>query len=168
MTENQAVIGIITGAVGSIATVIGIWFVWMQVRASQKIAKGEFLLHLGELFQAHEREYRATINADWKPDSDGVSEQDMDSYLALFEQVQILIDYKIIDLAVFDRLFAHRIMYLILNDYIYQTELMKRADWRPDLIRLAKAIAQKERHRLGKTLPGIDLEFMQRADKLSG
>lgn len=142
--STLTLIGIFVTAVGSIASVVGIVLVLLQVRASQKIAKGEFLLHLAELLHGHDAAYQATLGLDWTPGNNGVSALDMENYMSLFEQFKVLLDYGIIDLEVFDRLYGYRVMLIVLNDFIFQDTLIKHAVGWPDFIQLAKVISRRQ------------------------
>ncbi|GEM_PF-1138938 len=83
-SDNLTLIGILVTAVGSVATVIGLVFVWLQVRSAQQSAKGEFLLHMAEMLRDHDPAYQCLIdranwsNNHWEPGQSGVSELDMD------------------------------------------------------------------------------------------
>ncbi len=169
--DNLTLVSIIVTAVGSVAAVIGIAFVWFQVRASQQIAKGEFLLHLAELLRAHDPAYQVLMTTtDWEPEKAGVSALDMENYMSLFEQFKILIDYGIIDLEVFDRLYGYRIILIVVNDWIHQHHLGKNAVGWPDFIQLAQMVAERRRNQEPTAVSDVWHTrwrvFIDRADKL--
>jgi hypothetical protein len=161
LAEDLALIGILVTALGSTAGVIGIIFVWNQVRASRRIAQGEFLLRLGELLMKHEPASRALTEGHWtsaEPNNKGVVQTEsqwlpdesnnkgitlieMIRYVEVFDQMNILIDYRMIEPAVFQRLFGYRLYFIVANDYIYQDQLMNNAQWWPDTIALCKLMA---------------------------
>ncbi len=172
LSENLTLIGIFVTAVGSIASVVGIILVLSQVRGSQKIAKGEFLLHLAELLGKHDAAYQAVMpDKNWSPGKDGVTSLDMENYMSLFEQFKVLIDYGIIDFKVFERLYGYRIMLIVANDEIFNTSLQKYAVGWPDFIELCKMVAHSRHHNeipAGYAGAWKDrwATFVQRTDKL--
>lgn len=169
MTQSDflTIISIVVTGIGSVAGVIGLMFVWGQLRGAQQIARGEFLLHLDELLRTHERAYRTIMTPGWTPDRDGVTEADIENYMTLFEQFKILIDYKIIDFAIFDRLYAYRVMLLVVNDHIHHQLIEYAIGW-PDFIQLCKHLA--DAHRTNTLPPSVWTErwilFVQRVDAL--
>lgn len=141
-SETLTLDGILVTAIGSVAAVVGIVFVWLQVRASRRVAQGEFILRLGELLNRYEATSRALVQKQWKPDDDGISLVDMVRYMEVFDQMKILIDYKMIEPAIFQRLFGYRLYFVVMNDYLYQTQLVENAQWWPDTIALSKLTAK--------------------------
>ncbi len=170
-TDILTIIGIIVTGVGSIAGVIGLLAVFFQLRASQKIAKGNFLLTLNAQLVSHELAYRATMKIDWIPDKYGVTMDMMENYMSLFEQFKILLDDQIIDFQVVDRLYGYRILVIVANDYLFNDILMKYGVAWPDFIALSKQIASNHRKNPNKN-HNVDewgkrwQIFLERTDKL--
>jgi hypothetical protein len=171
LSEDLALIGIIVTGLGSMAGLIGILFVWQQVRASRRVAQGEFILRLGQLLAEHESASRLLVDGQWKPetgDKNDVAMIDMVRYMEMFYQMKVLIDYQMIEPDVFQRLFGYRLYFVVMNDYIYKEQLLKNGQWWPDTIALCKLMA---------TYPIVDSEngdsifkwseFRERADRLS-
>jgi hypothetical protein len=142
--ETLTLDGILVTAIGSVAAVVGIVFVWLQVRASRRVAQGEFILRLGELLNGYEPIARVLIQKQWKPDDDGVSLNEMVRYMEMFDQMKILIDYRMIEPAIFQRLFGYRLYFVVMNDYLYRTQLLENSQWWPDTIALSKLTAKHQ------------------------
>jgi hypothetical protein len=143
--EILSLIGILVTAVGSTAGLVGIIFVWLQVRASRRVAQGEFILRLGQLLAEHEPASRLLIDNQWKPetgDKNDVAMIEMVRYMEMFDQMKVLIDYHMIEPRVFQRLFGYRLYFIVMNDYIYQEQLLKSAQWWPDTIALCKLMGK--------------------------
>jgi hypothetical protein len=149
-TDQLTILGIVVTGVGSIAGVIGLLAVFFQLRGSQKIAKGNFLLELNEQLVTHEKAYRATMKLDWTPDMYGVTMDMMENYMSLFEQFKVLLDDQIIDFQVVDRLYGYRILVIVLNDHLFNKMLLRYGDAWPDFIALAKLIAKNHRRHPNK------------------
>ena len=145
LSENLTLIGVLVTAIGSISAFVGIVFIWFQVRASRRIAQGEFILRLGELLNDHEDASRVLLDTQWKPDTTETNSAalvEMIRYMEVFDQMKILIDYHMIEPDVFQRLFGYRLYFIVMNDYLYEEQLMKNAQWWPDTIALSKLMAK--------------------------
>ena len=172
MSDNLTLIGIVVTAIGSSASVIGIALVLIQLRSSQRIARGEFLLHLTDQLDNHKEMYQILRDKDWKPsDISGKPEMiEFESYLSVFEQYSILITYGIIDLEVFVRLHGHRLMFILLNEFSYSLLSKHSAGW-SDFIVLCQSTVKSMRASKtwsAGTGPRSDKwhDFCDRVDKL--
>lgn len=139
MSENVlAIIGLfLTGA--------GLLYTGWQIQQSKMIARGEFLLHLDELFQQHiEIHTHLRPGGDYaigkrKPNSveDWVA---IEMYMGLFERIKVLVDSKIIDLDTIKRLYGYRVLNIVANDAIRRTKIEQEADNWHDFIELWQAL----------------------------
>lgn len=118
LAEILALIGILVTGLGSMAGLIGIIFVWNQVRASRRIAQGEFILRLGQLLAEHESASRLLVDGQWKPDTGDKNDPamiDMVRYMEMFDQMKVLIDYQMIEPRIFQRLFGYRLYFIVIE-----------------------------------------------------
>ncbi|MDX1994051.1 MAG: hypothetical protein SF029_16820 [bacterium] len=134
-----------------IVTIVGVVYAGNQLHLSRRVSQGEFLLHLDEMMRVHDKVHRSLrpggkwakgnvgpINADeWA---------DVESYMGLFERIKILIDRKILDIKLFDRLYGYRIDNIIANEVIVQTKLgsEEKESWQ-DFIALHRALEQSRK-----------------------
>ncbi|MCC6458009.1 MAG: hypothetical protein IT328_23845 [Caldilineaceae bacterium] len=124
------------GLIGLFCTGIGLFYAGWQLRLSQKIARGEFLLHLDELFQQHQGihvrlrpggdyytgECKPTTAEDWVA---------IEQYMGLFERIKMLVDDRIIDLDTIHRIYGYRVSNIVGNDTIRQVKLeQEKQSWR--------------------------------------
>lgn len=134
MNEIWESVTAIATAVGVMLTGGGLIFAGWQVRVARRVAEGEFLLKLDEMFRHHQDVHLALRQGKW---SDGVSGPEtnkewaaVDAYMGLFERVYILIKRKIIDKKTVDRLYGYRIEKIVDNDTIRQAKLVQeRGKW---------------------------------------
>lgn len=113
---------------GLIMTGVGLVYAGIQLRASKKIARGEFLLHLDELFHQHQDVHtRLRPGGAWSSSGNGPSSVEdwvaVEKYMGLFERIKVLIDDGIVDLATIDRLYGYRVLNIITNDVIKKAKL---------------------------------------------
>lgn len=117
------------------------------VQESKKNARGDFLLRLDEAFQLH-RDIRAKLGPGgrWYRGEHGPKfpedNAEVQTYMGLFERMQILIEEGIIDIDTVDRIYGHRFFFIVINPIIYQERLVKHVrDW-TDFIKIWKALEQ--------------------------
>jgi hypothetical protein len=130
----------VIAGIGVVLTGIGLIFAGYQLRDSRRVAQGEFLLQLDEMFRHHQEVHLALRQGDW---SDGVSGPEtneewaaVDAYMGLFERVYILIERKIIDKEIVDRLYGYRVRNIVTNDPIRQAKLVEAREYWTDFIKL--------------------------------
>jgi hypothetical protein len=139
-------IGSIVACLTLIATGAGLWFVWRQLRDARRIAQGEFLLRLDEMFRYHDKVHRRLRRGgEWYSQGEGPNSveewADVDSYMGLFERIKILIDNKVVDLETINALYGYRLDNILANNKIKQEKLEKdEKDKWCDFIKLCKAL----------------------------
>lgn len=75
----------------------------MQIRQFSKITRGEFLLHLDEMFQQHQQVHlQLRPGGEWADGSAGPKEKEewsiVERYMGLFERINILVSDGIVDI----------------------------------------------------------------------
>ena len=146
----------------ALATTGSLIYISRQVNVTRRQARGQFLLALDDQFKQFSSVTVRLVdnNNPFKPQADdwgGVW-----SYMSVFERINIMLEDKILDIALVDRLYGFRLIALIANDAVYQMLETSGAEWQ-DFIRLCKAIAaQRQRARLNN----YDPAFIDRVEKL--
>lgn len=139
----------IAGLIGLFLTGVGLIYTGRQIQESRKIARGEFLLHLDELFQQHNdvhlllRPGGDYAEGRRKPDS-AQEWSAVERYMGLFERVKALIDDKIIDLDTVNRFYGYRLFNIVDNEAIRKFKLEQEAEFWRDFIKLWRAL---DKHR---------------------
>lgn len=116
-----------------------------QLRASKKLAEGEFLLRLDEMFRQHDEVHRRLRpGGDWGQSGQGPNNPkewaEVESYMGLFERINVLIDGKIIAPDTINRLYGYRVTNIIANNKIRKTKLEEQASEWHDFIELAQKL----------------------------
>jgi hypothetical protein len=146
----------------ALATMGSMLYVARQVTVTRRQTKGQFLLALDEQFEKSNMITVRLVNeADFKP-------VETDWYevwrlMSVFERINIMVEDKILDVAIVDRLHGFRLLYLIANDAIYERLQATGADWQ-DFIDLCYAIAD---YRKKSSADPRDAAFVERVYKLS-
>jgi hypothetical protein len=119
-----------------------------QLREGQKIAYGDFLLRLDEAFQRHQDVHiklrfggespkgRLRFPKDWPA---------IESYMGMFERVQLLLEKDLIDIGTVNRLYGYRLFNIVVNPTIYQEKLVNLGYGWKDFIKLWKALADLDK-----------------------
>ena len=131
--------------VGLLLTFIGLVYTAEQIRRGRKVAQGEFLLRLDELFQSHNDVHeKLRPGGEWAKENAGPSTPDewvkVELYMGLFERVQILIEDGIIRRKIFERLYGYRVGNIVKNQRIKVEKLEKRSEGWKDFIALAHSL----------------------------
>ena len=103
VADTFSQVGSVATAIGVLLVVPGIVYAGLQLRATQKVASGDFLLRLDGLLTEHNDVHtRLRPGGLWaKPGSGPQSVQDwvaVERYMGLFERIYVLIGSGIIDL----------------------------------------------------------------------
>lgn len=138
---------------GLIITGIGLIYAGIQLRDVKKIARGEFLLRLDEMFREHQDVHtRLRPGGMWATNEKEPSSVEdwvaVEKYMGLFERISVLIDDGIVDLATIDRLYGYRVFNIVANKVIRKAKLEgePKQYWQ-DFIELYEAL-EKRRRRL--------------------
>ena len=120
----------------------------------RQIAQAQFLLALDDAFRQHEATHRKFRPATGTPTSTvglwhgrnargpTTPEEwaDVEAYMGLFERVNVMIDQRLLDVAVIQRLRGYRVTNILTNPFVMKEKLTKRADDWDDFIALAKRL----------------------------
>lgn len=123
-------------AIGVFLAVFGLFYTAKQLKASQKIARGEFFLHLDELFYQHDKVHlQLRPGGAWADGKGGpTSGEDwvaVEKYMGLFERIKVLIDDGLVDLDTIDKLYGYRVFNIVANQTILQEKIEKEVkSWR--------------------------------------
>ena len=141
----------------AVVTTISLLYIARQVRLAQKQAKGQFILALDEQF-AHSREITARFASDPKFRPEGKEWPKVWALMSIFERVSIMVEDRILDLEIVERLWGFVLIRLIENDAVYERLHATGAEWQ-DLVSLCHAIAKGPRR---KSSHSRDKAFVER------
>jgi hypothetical protein len=145
-----------------IATVGSLVYVARQVSVTRRQTKGEFLLALdGQFEKFNEITVRLLNEEGFAPQ--GSEWPAVWGMMSVFERINIMVEDKIFDIGLVDRLHGFRLRGLIANDAIYQRLAATGAEWK-DFIDLCYALAD-HRQKVGDL--ARDKPFIDRVRKLN-
>ena len=128
-------------------TIIGLIFVWYQIREARKISKGQFLLNFDAEFRHHnEIYYRLLQHEQWDELNDKSKRAKLISYLGLFERIYSLVQDGILSIGQVDRLYGYRLDDLITHDAIFEVIANYDSKWE-DLTCLIKDINEYKKEK---------------------
>ena len=108
-------------AVGAFFTFIGIFYAAAQLRTTKKIARGEFLLHVDEIFLAHHGDAYVNLRQGGLWETRKLDNKEMSKvvlYAGLFERIKVHLDNGIVDARTVHQLYSYRIKELLRNPSI--------------------------------------------------
>jgi len=145
----------------AVSTTVSLLYVARQLRVAQRQTKGQFLLALDDQFiKSRPIMQQFVLNRDLKPEGDQWPQ--IWALMSVFERINIMVDDKILDVAIVDRLHGFALMGLIANDAVYQRLLATGAEWQ-DFIDLCRTLA---RHRRSKAVGPHHKVFLERVKAL--
>jgi hypothetical protein len=145
-----------------IATVGSLIYVARQVSVTRRQTKGEFLLALDAQFEKfNEITVRLLNEEEFTPQ--GNEWPAVWGMMSVFERINIMVEDKILDIGLVDRLHGFRLRGLIANDAIYQRLAATGAEWQ-DFIDLCYALAD-HRQKVGDL--ARDKPFIDQVRKLN-
>ena len=146
----------------ALATTVSLIYIGRQVRVTRQQTKGEFLLALdGQFEKTNLITVRLVNEKDFKPVGDEWPQ--VWQLMSVFERINIMMEDKILDADIIDRLHGFRLTRIIANDTIYERLKLTGAEWQ-DFIDLCYAIAD---NRERKPTKHQDVGFIERVRKLS-
>ncbi len=133
VTDCFVIIESVATTIGIILALFGLFYTARQLEASQKTARGEFLLHLDELFYQHDKVHRLLRpGGDWADGESGPVTNDdwilVEKYMGLFERVKVLVDDGLIDIDTVYKLYGYRVFNIVDNEIICQRKLDEEAN----------------------------------------
>jgi len=126
----NAIAALISGLVAS----LGLFFVGLQLRSTDRLAKAQFINDLARDIDNH---VKAESNLDpggkWYKNSNLLNQEDIEAlvkYLNFFERIKLIFDTKVIDIETIDELFAYRFFSLVHNPNV-QSQILFNSDIQP-------------------------------------
>jgi len=145
----------------AVATTLSLLYVARQVSVAQRQTKGQFLMALDDRFAGSRPILeRLVTDRNFKPE--GQEWPKIWALMSVFERIAIMVEDKILDVAIVDRLHGFVLLTLIANDAVYERLLATGAEWQ-DFIDLCQSIA---RHRRRGPVGPRHAAFLQRVDTL--
>ncbi|MGB8644833.1 MAG: hypothetical protein WCF84_06320 [Anaerolineae bacterium] len=141
-------LGSIATAIGIFVAVIAILYARGQLEESKNVAQADFLLRLDDVFQQHSKTHMLLRpGGDWAGGPSGPKNTSewglVESYMGLFEFIQILIENHMVQFDIIDRRYGYRVANIDNNPIIHEEKLVKRAkDWQ-DFIKLRDRVAAR-------------------------
>ena len=129
----------------AITTTVSLIYIARQVSVTRQQTKGQFILSLDEQL-AQMREVSASLAADPQFKPEGKEWPRVWSLMSVFERVNIMVEDKILDLEIVDRLYGYILSRLIENDAIYQRVHATGAEWQ-DFVGLCHLLARLRRRK---------------------
>ena len=147
----------------AIVTMISVIYIARQFRLTQQQAKGTFLMALDEQFDATNTMTRRMVT---EPNFTPNGEEWIEVWrmMSVFERMSVMVDDRILDIALVDRLHGFRLLIIIGNDAIYQRLQSTGGEWQ-DFVHMCYLIAD---HR--ERLPDVndaDRKFIARVRTLN-
>jgi hypothetical protein len=129
--------GLLLAAFGLILTGVGLVFTGKQLRASQRVAAGEFLLHLDQMLfeQHHEVHQLLRPGGAWETQQAGPSSTEdwikVERYMGMFERIKVLLDYGLLEINTVESFYGYRIRNIVANKTIVREKhLLSPMDWK--------------------------------------
>jgi hypothetical protein len=146
----------------AIATTASLLYISRQVRVTRQQARGQFLLALDAQFERVNAITVRLINeTEFKPAGDDW--YDIWRLMSVFERINIMVEDKILDIPIVDRLHGFRLLSILANDDIFHRVQAMGSEWQ-DFIDLCYAIAD---HRQRNGVAERDKVFIERVHQLS-
>jgi hypothetical protein len=146
----------------AIATTVSLIYIGRQVRVTRQQTKGEFLLALDAQIEKSRPIIVRVLNEQaFKPV--GEDWPQIWAMMSIFERMNIMLDDRILDIRIIDRLYAFVLRAIIAHDDIYERLQATGAEWQ-DFIELCYAVAD---YRERKGAGAQDRAFIERVRKLS-
>lgn len=111
---NWDMVSAIGQASAAILTILGLYFLVLQIRAGTNVARADFILRLESEFQEHYSEVfqNFLLEGKWTPEQSGpinISEKiQLEHYIGFFANIQIIREDNLINLDTIDKMFAYR------------------------------------------------------------
>ncbi|MEP6985638.1 MAG: hypothetical protein ABI970_08570 [Chloroflexota bacterium] len=141
----------------------GSWlYISRQVNVARLQAKGQFLLALDSQFEKY-ADLTIRLLTEQHFDPQGKDWPEIFGLMSVFERINIMVDDKILDIGLVDRLYGFRLIGILANEGIYQRLLATGAEWQ-DFIDLCYEIAK---HRGQGMVDATANAFIERVQTLN-
>jgi hypothetical protein len=156
-------IGDLASMIIALATTGSLIYFSRQATMTRQQAKGQFLLALDDQFEKSNaitirlvnEENISPVGSDWP---------EVWRLMSVFERINVMVEDKILDVGLVERLHGFRLVYLIANDAIYERLEATGAEWQ-DFIDLCYAVADYRKRK--RAVYGDDSAFAKRVYKLN-
>ena len=147
----------------AIATTLSLIYISRQVNVTRQQTKGQFLLALDEQLEKFNEITLHLINEpSFMPA--GVQWGQVWRLMSVFERINIMVEDRILDVALVDRLYGFRLIAIIGNDAIFDRLKLSGGEWQ-DFIDLCYAVAD---HRMqSENVIDVDRAFKNRVYQLN-
>jgi hypothetical protein len=146
----------------ALGTIGSLLYISRQVNVARQQAKGQFLLALDAQFEKFNPITVRLVNEQaFTPN--GKDWYEIWGLMSVFERINIMVEDKILDVGLVDRLHGFRLISIIANDGIFQRLKETSAEWK-DFIDLCYAVAD---HRQKNTPDPADADFIKRVHTLN-
>ena len=153
----------LTGLILALATTGSLIYVSRQVSATRQQTKGQFLLALDAQFEKFNDITIHLMNeAGFAPAGNQWGE--IWRLMSVFERINVMVEDRILDVALVDRLYGFRLIGIIANDPIYERLKLSGGEWQ-DFIDLCYAVADHRER--ATTVVDADKAFIKRVRKLN-
>jgi hypothetical protein len=129
-------VGLLIAGLGLILTGCGLFVAAKQLRASQRVAAGEFLLRFDQMLYEQHNEVHQLVRpgGNWANQQSGPSSPEewikVERYMGLFERVKTLLDYGLLELHTVESFYGYRITNIVANNKIVRAKrLLPAAEW---------------------------------------
>ena len=149
----------------ALATMGSLIYISRQVSVTRQTTKGQFLLALDERLQRSNPILMRLLNEpNFTPA--GTEWGDVWTMMTIFERINVMVDDRILDVGLVDRLYGFMLMTILANDAIYHRLKSSGAEWQ-DFIDLCHLIADHRAQTLSANAFDIDKAFIERVSKLN-
>jgi hypothetical protein len=138
-------VGDIASVVLALSGTLSLLYIARQLAVTRRQAKGQFLLALDDRF-ALSRPILARFVADPNFTPQGEEWPQVWALMSIFERLNIMVEDRIVDVAIVDRLHGYLLLGLLANDAVFDRLKATGAEWQ-DFIDLCRAVV---RHRRGR------------------
>jgi hypothetical protein len=146
----------------ALSTIVSLIYIGRQVNVTRKQAKGEFLLALDAQIEKVRPIASRVLNEEgFKPSGDDWLQ--IWGLMSVFERINIMLDDRILDIRIIDRLYGFALRAIIANDAIFERVKLSGAEWQ-DFIELCYALAD---YRARNGNDPRDHAFIERVHKLN-
>ncbi len=155
-SKSWEAVNAIAAVISGLAASLGLLFVGLQLRSTDRLSKAQFINDLARDIDLH---IRAESNLDrggkWYEDTSILEQEDVEAiekYLNFFERIKLIFDTKVLDLETIDKLFAYRFFYLVNNPNV-QSKVLFNSDMQPYFRSIFQLYSIWLKYRQGKGLP---------------
>jgi hypothetical protein len=145
----------------AVSATVSLLYIARQVSVTRQQTKGQFLLALDEQFaKSRPILQRFVGEPNFRPE--GQEWPKVWALMSVFERINIMVEDKILDIGIIDRLHGFVLLGIIANNEVYERLLATGAEWQ-DFIDLCRAIAK---HRRRKGAGPHHAAFLERVEAL--